>query len=67
MQASRIASASPRLWKNILLSNSDAVGHEIRLFKRKLEEAEKVLADKDAKNLQALLDEAKQNRDRLSA
>jgi prephenate dehydrogenase len=40
---------------------------EIRLFKRALAEAEKVLADKDAKNLQALLDEAKENRDRLSA
>jgi prephenate dehydrogenase len=65
--ATRIASASPRLWKDILLSNSDAVCHQIRLFKRTLEEAEKVLADKDAKNLQALLDEAKENRDRLSA
>jgi hypothetical protein len=50
-----------------LLSNSDTVGHQIRLFKRTLEEAEKVFADKDAKNLQALLDEAKENRDRLSA
>ena len=39
----------------------------IRLFKRALAEVEKVLADKDAKNLQALLDEAKENRDRLSA
>jgi prephenate dehydrogenase len=63
----RIASASPQLWEDILLSNADAVGHQIRLFKRALLEAEKVLADKDAKNLQALLDAAKENRDRLSA
>ena len=63
----RIASASPQLWEDILLSNAEAVGNQIRLFKRALAEAEKVLADKDAKNLQALLDEAKENRDRLSA
>jgi prephenate dehydrogenase len=63
----RIASASPRLWEDILLSNADAVAHQIRLFRKALVEAEKFLTDKDAKNLQALLDEAKENRDRLSA
>jgi prephenate dehydrogenase len=63
----RIASASPQLWEDILLSNAEAVAKQIRLFKQALAEAEKVLADKDAKNLQALLDAAKENRDRLSA
>jgi hypothetical protein len=36
------------------------------LFKAELEEALALLALKDTKKLQALLDEAKQNRDRLS-
>jgi prephenate dehydrogenase len=35
-------------------------------FKRELEEAVALLAERDAKKLQALLDEAKENRDRLS-
>jgi prephenate dehydrogenase len=63
----RIASASPQLWEDILVSNADAVGHQIQIFRQALIKAEKMLADKDAKNLQALLDEAKENRDRLSA
>jgi prephenate dehydrogenase len=64
--ATRIASGSPQLWTDILLSNADAVGRQLRLFKQALSGAEKVLAEKDAKNLQALLDEAKENRDRIS-
>jgi prephenate dehydrogenase len=64
--ATRIASGSPALWTDILLSNADAVGEQLQLFRRALEEAEILLAKKDAKNLQALLDDAKQNRDRLS-
>ena len=63
----RIASGSPGLWTDILLSNADAVGEQMQLFRRALEEAEALLAKQDAKNLQALLDDAKQNRDRLSA
>jgi prephenate dehydrogenase len=35
-------------------------------FKRELEEAITLLAEKDRKKLQALLDDAKENRDRLS-
>jgi prephenate dehydrogenase len=62
----RIASGSPGLWTDILLSNADAVGEQMQLFRRALEEAEALLAKQDAKNLQALLDDAKQNRDRLS-
>jgi len=62
----RIASGSPGLWTDILLSNADALGAQVRLFRCALEEAESLLAKKDAKNLQALLDDAKQNRDRLS-
>ncbi len=63
----RIASGSPELWTDILLSNADAIEEQIVLFKRGLERVETLLAQKDAKNLQALLDDAKQNRDRLLA
>jgi prephenate dehydrogenase len=62
----RIASGSPGLWTDILLSNSDAVAEQVRLFRRALDDAERLLLKKDARNLQALLDDAKQNRDRLS-
>ncbi len=64
--ATRIASGSPSLWADILLSNAEAVQEELRGFKRELEEAIILLAEKDGKKLQALLDEAKENRDRLS-
>ncbi len=62
----RIASGSPELWADILLSNADAVLEHLGTFKRELEEAMALLAEKDSKKLQALLDEAKENRDRLS-
>jgi prephenate dehydrogenase len=62
----RIASGSPQLWTEILLSNADAVGKQLQHFRRALEEAQGLLAKKDAKNLQALLDDAKQSRDRIS-
>jgi prephenate dehydrogenase len=38
----------------------------LRSFKRELEEAMTLLAENDVKKLQALLDDAKENRDRLS-
>jgi prephenate dehydrogenase len=64
--ATRIAAGSPSLWADILLSNAEAVQEHLRGFKRQLEEAIILLAEKDGKKLQALLDEAKENRDRLS-
>jgi prephenate dehydrogenase len=62
----RIASGSPSLWADILLSNAEAVQDHLREFQTELEEAIIILAEKDGKKLQALLDEAKENRDRLS-
>jgi prephenate dehydrogenase len=64
--ATRIASGAPELWADILLSNADAVQEQLRAFKTELEEAIALLAEKDAKKLLALLDDAKENRDRLS-
>jgi prephenate dehydrogenase len=62
----RIASGAPALWADILLSNAEAVQEHLLGFKRELEEAITLLAEKDGKKLQALLDDAKENRDRLS-
>jgi prephenate dehydrogenase len=64
--ATRIASGAPELWADILMSNADAVQEQLRTFKTGLEEAIDLLAQRDAKKLQALLDDAKENRDRLS-
>jgi prephenate dehydrogenase len=64
--ATRIASGAPELWADILLSNADSVQEQLIGFKGELEEAIAILAERDAKKLQALLDEAKENRDRLS-
>ena len=64
--ATRIASGAPELWADILLSNAEAVLEQLCGFKSELEEAIVLLAERDAKKLQALLDEAKENRDRLS-
>jgi prephenate dehydrogenase len=64
--ATRIASGAPELWADILLSNAEAVQEQLCGFKSELEEAIALLAERDAKKLQALLDEAKENRDRLS-
>ena len=65
--ATRIASGAPELWADILLANADALQEQLRSFKRELEEAMTLLGEKDVKKLQALLDDAKENRDRLSA
>ncbi|MBV8376675.1 MAG: prephenate dehydrogenase/arogenate dehydrogenase family protein [Verrucomicrobia bacterium] len=64
--ATRIASGAPELWADILLSNADTLQEHLRSFKKELEETMTLLAKKDAKKLQALLDDAKENRDRLS-
>jgi prephenate dehydrogenase len=64
--ATRIASGAPELWADILLSNASAVKQHLLAFKGLLDEAVTLLSEKDAKKMQALLDDAKENRDRLS-
>jgi prephenate dehydrogenase len=64
--ATRIASGAPELWADILLSNADAIKPHLLAFKDLLDKAVTLLSEKDAKKLQALLDDAKENRDRLS-
>jgi prephenate dehydrogenase len=62
----RIASGAPELWTDILLSNAGAVAGNLSAFRDLIDRTLPLLERKDAKNLQALLDAAKQNRDRLT-
>jgi prephenate dehydrogenase len=62
----RIASGAPELWTDILLSNSGALAGHLAAFRDLIDRTIPLLVRSDAKNLQALLDAAKQNRDRIS-
>ena len=62
----RIASGAPELWTDILLSNAGALAVNLSAFRDLIDRTLPLLQRNDAKNLQALLDAAKQNRDRLT-
>jgi len=62
----RIASGAPELWADILLSNATALADHLCGFRDLIERTLPLLASGDGKKLQALLDVAKQNRDRLT-
>jgi prephenate dehydrogenase len=61
----RIASGSPSLWTEILLANRVELLNHLLKFRDRLDEGIRLLQTNDAKNLQALLNAAKRNRDRL--
>jgi prephenate dehydrogenase len=61
----RVAAGSPSLWIDILLANRATVVKHIRQFSAELENALGILEAEDRKRLQALLDDAKENRDKL--
>jgi prephenate dehydrogenase len=62
----RIASGAPELWTDILLSNAGALAANLSAFRDLIDRTLPLLERSDAKNLQALLDAAKRNRDRLT-
>ena len=62
----RIASGAPELWADILVSNAAALVDHLSGFRDLIERTLPLLASGDGKKLQALLDVAKQNRDRLT-
>jgi len=62
----RIASSSPELWADILLSNKDNVLQMIKIYKDRLKEIEDVLKNKDRYRLMVLFEEAKRLRDSIS-
>ena len=61
----RIASGSPSLWTEILLANRDELLNHLQRFRGRLDEGIQLLQRNDAKSLQALLNAAKRNRDKL--
>jgi prephenate dehydrogenase len=61
----RVAAGSPSLWIDILLANRATVAKHIRQFSAELQNALGILETEDRKRLQALLDDAKENRDKL--
>jgi prephenate dehydrogenase len=62
----RIASGAPELWADILVSNAAALVDHLGGFRDLIERTLPLLVSGDGKKLQALLDVAKQNRDRLT-
>src|ERR1700736_6382773 len=63
----RVASGSPKLWIDILLANRETVGNHLQQFRHDLENALEILEAEDRKRLQALLDDDKEDRDRLQS
>jgi prephenate dehydrogenase len=61
----RIASGSPSLWTEILLANRGELLNHLQRFRSRLDEGIQLLQRNDAKSLQALLNAAKRNRDKL--
>ena len=64
--STRIAAGSPALWTEILLANRDDLLTNLYRFRDTFGETIRILEANDAKSLQAFLDEAKGNRDRLA-
>jgi prephenate dehydrogenase len=61
----RIASGSPQLWTEILSSNAESVRAQLLGFRELLDKTLAMLEAKDMKELQNLLTEAKESRDRV--
>ncbi|MBV8815063.1 MAG: prephenate dehydrogenase/arogenate dehydrogenase family protein [Verrucomicrobia bacterium] len=64
--STRIAAGSPDLWKEILLANRSDLLTNLYRYRGAVDEAIQILEANDAKRLQALLDAAKTNREKLS-
>jgi prephenate dehydrogenase len=61
----RVASGDPPLWRDILLSNADEVAAAIDRALGALAAFRTALSKRDARRVEALLDQAKQRRDRI--
>lgn len=62
----RIVSGSPALWTEILLANRLALLAHLARFRDRLDAVSQLLESADAENLQAFLEAAKRNRDKLA-
>ncbi|HEX6664225.1 MAG TPA: prephenate dehydrogenase/arogenate dehydrogenase family protein [Gaiellaceae bacterium] len=63
----RVAGANPRIWVDIFLDNADAVGEVLAEHRRRVEQVERALRDRDAGFLARWIGEASGNRRRLLA
>jgi prephenate dehydrogenase len=63
----RVAGANPRIWVDIFLDNADALREALREHRRRLEQVETALAERDAGFLARWIGEAAGNRRRMLA
>jgi prephenate dehydrogenase len=61
----RVASGDPGLWRDILVSNADEVAAAVERAQGVLAAFRAALSQRDARHIEALLDQAKQRRDRI--
>lgn len=61
--ATRIASGSPELWKDVFITNRKNIVRDIKLLKKELSKIEKALIKNDSRGLLRLLKKAKDIRD----
>jgi prephenate dehydrogenase len=63
----RVAGANPRIWVDIFLDNADAVGEVLAEHRRRIEQVERALRERDGGFLARWIGEASGNRRRLLA
>ena len=63
----RVAGANPRIWVDIFLDNADEVGRALGEHRRRIEEVERALGERDGGYLARWIGEAAENRRRLLA
>lgn len=60
----RIASSHPEMWRDICMSNREALGRELDLYAGKLAEVRAMLERGDARSIERLFSQAREARDR---
>ena len=63
----RVAGANPRIWVDIFLDNADALGTALAEHRRRVEQVERALSDRDAGFLARWIGEASGNRRQMLA
>jgi prephenate dehydrogenase len=63
--ATRVAGANPGLWRDILLSNRDAIDSELAAYASSIEELRRRLRESDFDGTERWIEEARVNRQRL--
>ena len=58
----RIASSSPVMWRDICLSNREALSHELKRYRASLDTLQKYIDESDGKALESVFENAVRNR-----